>query len=282
MPEQNRDRHVEVAADGRVLGTADVCPVDDATVRADLRVEAGHRPVGVGAQLVDAVLDLPAAREGSRLEATLPAGDAESLERLRARCDDVETRPAGATCLVDATLPTEEYEPPVARPPGPAHDAWRSGTGPPGSRVGRPAPPADVVEEHRVAHPARGGGSGSSGRRGGGGDMPFAVRGVPGDGVTVVELSGEVDIDTAPRMQAALEAAIRTGAPVVIDMADVTFMDSTGFGVLVATHLQAKRVGTPVLLRAVSDRIRDLMGMLGLDAVLRIEPRGPGGIRRER
>jgi anti-anti-sigma regulatory factor len=60
-------------------------------------------------------------------------------------------------------------------------------------------------------------------------------------------------------------------------MGDVTFMDSIGFGVLVATHLQAKRVGTPLLVRAVSDRIRNLMVMLGLDTVLRIEPgRTPG------
>jgi anti-sigma B factor antagonist len=107
--------------------------------------------------------------------------------------------------------------------------------------------------------------------------MPFAVRGVHGDGMTVVELSGEVDLDTAPRMRAALEAAIRTGVPVVVDMGDVTFMDSVGFGVLVATHLQAKRVGTPLLVRAVSDRIHNLMVMLGLDSVLRIEPGSPDG-----
>ena len=109
--------------------------------------------------------------------------------------------------------------------------------------------------------------------------MPYAVRGVHGDGMTVVELSGEIDIDAAPRMRAALEAAIRTGAPVVVDLGEVTFMDSTGFGVLVATHLQAKRVGTPVLVRAVSDRIRDLMDLLGLDSVLQIEPGTAGNAR---
>ena len=41
--------------------------------------------------------------------------------------------------------------------------------------------------------------------------MPFAVRGLQADGMTVVELSGEVDIETAPRMRAALAAAVRTG-----------------------------------------------------------------------
>jgi anti-anti-sigma factor len=49
-------------------------------------------------------------------------------------------------------------------------------------------------------------------------------------------------------------------------------MDSAGFGVLASIHLQAKRVGTPVRLRAVSDRIRGLLSLLGLDTVLTIEP----------
>lgn len=103
MSVHEHDRHIEVVQDGRVVGSAEVRPIGDATVRADLRVEAGHHAVGVGATLVDAVLE--EARGGTRLEATLPSGDTDSLHRLRARCDDLETRPAGATCLVDATLP---------------------------------------------------------------------------------------------------------------------------------------------------------------------------------
>jgi hypothetical protein len=117
MADQNPDRHVEVTEDGRILGVADVSPVGDATVRAHLRVVAGHHPVGIGARLVDAMLELPEARDGGRLEATVAAGDIESLDRLRARCGDVRTRPAGASCLVDATLPVDlpadRYAPPA-------------------------------------------------------------------------------------------------------------------------------------------------------------------------
>jgi hypothetical protein len=101
-------RHVEVEEDGRVVGAADVRSAGETTIRAELHVESGHVPVDVGAKLVDAVLDLPEAQEGSRLEATLPLGETESLRRLRDRCDDVHTHPAGATCLVDATLPTQD------------------------------------------------------------------------------------------------------------------------------------------------------------------------------
>lgn len=49
--------------------------------------------------------DLPGVRASSRLEATVPLGDAESLERLRERTDDTVTRQAGSTALVDGDIP---------------------------------------------------------------------------------------------------------------------------------------------------------------------------------
>ena len=42
-------------------------------------------------------MDLPEVQASSRLEATVPLGDAESLERLRQRTDDAVTRPAGSS-----------------------------------------------------------------------------------------------------------------------------------------------------------------------------------------
>ena len=106
--------------------------------------------------------------------------------------------------------------------------------------------------------------------------MPFAVQSRQADGVTVVDVGGEVDIETAPRMRAALAAAVDAGLPVVVDLGGVTFMDSFGFGVLAAAHQRGARAGTPVLLRAVSHRIRHLLDLLGLDAVMNIEPEPDG------
>jgi hypothetical protein len=111
MAAHSPDRHVEIEQDGRVVRDAEVRPLPDhSVVRAELHVESGHLPVGTGAALVDAVLDLPESREGSKLEATLPIGDSEPLERLRERCETVDTRTAGASCLVDATLPADPVD----------------------------------------------------------------------------------------------------------------------------------------------------------------------------
>jgi hypothetical protein len=50
------------------------------------------------------VLDHPDVDHADRLLATMPLGDTEMLDRVRQRCDDVHTRAAGATKLVDARL----------------------------------------------------------------------------------------------------------------------------------------------------------------------------------
>ena len=52
-------------------------------------------------------MNTPEVQASSRLEATVPLGDAESLERLRERTEDAVTRPAGSTALVDADLPDD-------------------------------------------------------------------------------------------------------------------------------------------------------------------------------
>ena len=50
-------------------------------------------------------MDLPEVQDSSRMEATVPLGDAESLERLKERTDETVTRPVGSTALVDGDIP---------------------------------------------------------------------------------------------------------------------------------------------------------------------------------
>jgi hypothetical protein len=107
-------RHVEIDDGGQLVAAADVESLDrPGVVRASLHVEPGHLPSGTRTRLVDAVLDLPEVRDGEHLEAAMPLGDAELLERMRARCDEVQTRAAGASCLVNADLPPDAGPPPA-------------------------------------------------------------------------------------------------------------------------------------------------------------------------
>ena len=96
--------HVEIRHGGQVVATADVTMPAVGTARTSLRAAAGHVAPGWRAELVDAVMDLPEVQASHRLEATVPLGDSEFLERLRERTTAIVTRPAGSTLLLDATI----------------------------------------------------------------------------------------------------------------------------------------------------------------------------------
>ena len=107
MAEHDRYQYVEVKHNDRTVAAADVITRGGSggTARASFRAESGHVPPGHRASLVDAVLDLPEVRESARLEAAFPLGDTELLHRLQERCENVRTRPAGGSALLDAGLP---------------------------------------------------------------------------------------------------------------------------------------------------------------------------------
>jgi hypothetical protein len=120
MSSPDKSRHVEVKEGGQTVAAAEVTTLGDAqgTVRASLLPAHGHAPPGSRAGLVDAVMDLPEVQASSRLEATVPLGDADSLQRLRERTEDTVTRPAGSTALVDADIPAARPADPGQEPSG--------------------------------------------------------------------------------------------------------------------------------------------------------------------
>lgn len=118
----DKPRHVEVKDEDKTVATAEVTPLDDSgeTVRTSLLPPSGATPPGSRATLVDAVVDLPEVQASRRLQATVPLGDTEALERLRERTEGTVTRPAGSTALVDADLPAAGKAQPGQEPEGEA------------------------------------------------------------------------------------------------------------------------------------------------------------------
>jgi hypothetical protein len=100
-------RHVEIRNGSQIVAAAEVSMPAAGTARTSLHAAAGHVAPGWRADLVDAVLDLPEVRASERLEATVPIGDGEFLDRLRERTTDAVTRPAGSTVLLDAVIPPQ-------------------------------------------------------------------------------------------------------------------------------------------------------------------------------
>jgi hypothetical protein len=109
MTNPENPRHIEIRDDDQTVAAAEVAASGDAggTARASLYARSGHVPPGKRTDLVDAVMDLPEVQASARLEAAVPLGDTESLERLRQRTEETATRPAGSTALVEAVIPAE-------------------------------------------------------------------------------------------------------------------------------------------------------------------------------
>jgi anti-sigma B factor antagonist len=87
-----------------------------------------------------------------------------------------------------------------------------------------------------------------------------------GEPPPVVVLVGELDVANAHRLRAHLQT-VTTGA-VVLDLAELTFMDSSGIAVL----LEAAQRGLTITLRNPSEIVRALVEVTGLTGVLRCEP----------
>jgi hypothetical protein len=124
MTDPETSRHVEVRDDDdRTAAVAEVTTARGrgGTVRASMHVKSEHVRPGDRAALVDEVMGLPEVRESDRMEAAVPRGDAELVERLREHTDDAVLRAAGATTLLDANLPPnggqQAAEPRAGEPP---------------------------------------------------------------------------------------------------------------------------------------------------------------------
>ena len=92
-------------------------------------------------------------------------------------------------------------------------------------------------------------------------------------GRTVVSVAGEVDVYTAPQLREHLDHEIDAGHhDLVVDLTNVTFMDSTGLGVLVGRLKQIRLHDGSMLLVCTHDRVLKVFVITGLDKVFAIYP----------
>ena len=87
-----------------------------------------------------------------------------------------------------------------------------------------------------------------------------------------LDVAGEVEVSCADELRAAIDAQIAEGVEgeLVIDLAEVPYIDSTGIGVLVgAAHRVAEAGGMLVVARPQRNVAR-VLGLLGVQADLNI------------
>jgi anti-sigma B factor antagonist len=90
---------------------------------------------------------------------------------------------------------------------------------------------------------------------------------------TVVEVSGEVDVYTAPRLREAVVSAIDDGSTrLVIDVDKVEFLDSTGVGVMVGALKKVRSAGGTLDIVCTQPRLLKIFDITGLDKVFGLHP----------
>jgi anti-sigma B factor antagonist len=85
-------------------------------------------------------------------------------------------------------------------------------------------------------------------------------------GLTVLAITGEHDLSTAPVLSQRLDGLIAEGAPIVVDLSAATFVDSSILGVLLEAKLRAEqgRVGFAVSQSNGSDPVGRVLEITGL------------------
>ncbi|HEV3280811.1 MAG TPA: STAS domain-containing protein [Acidimicrobiales bacterium] len=104
-------------------------------------------------------------------------------------------------------------------------------------------------------------------------DELFEISEDVSDRACVVTVAGEVDVASAPTLRSRLEAAIDRGTPlVVVDLLSVTFIDSTGLGVLIGASKRVDNSGGTMHLVVTEPRILKLFEITGLMDLFSIVP----------
>ncbi|MFK0237392.1 STAS domain-containing protein [Streptomyces vinaceus] len=96
---------------------------------------------------------------------------------------------------------------------------------------------------------------------------------VEGEGPHVVHVGGEMDIDRAAMLYAALHTAITQQhgpAEIVIDVAEMSFCDSAGLGALIHARHTADEYGHRITLRNPQPQFQRLLNLTGAETLFAI------------
>jgi anti-sigma B factor antagonist len=96
----------------------------------------------------------------------------------------------------------------------------------------------------------------------------------------ILEVGGEIDVYTAPRLREGIVASIEAGhTRLVIDVERVEFLDSTGLGVLVGALKKVRADGGTLDIVCTQQRILKIFDITGLDKVFGLHDSVSAAIR---
>lgn len=98
---------------------------------------------------------------------------------------------------------------------------------------------------------------------------PFRIEHDSTDGQYTLKLSGELDLSVVPQLESALEHVMnRTDVTLVLDLERLTYIDSTGIGIIVSILKTRDSLKAPFYVQSVPSSIRRLFDLTGLSGYL--------------
>jgi anti-sigma B factor antagonist len=95
----------------------------------------------------------------------------------------------------------------------------------------------------------------------------------PRDGGATVVVDGELDIATAPQLEAALRDAESRGVKALfLDLGGLAFMDSTGLRSVLAAHQRAQAEGRQLTVQNLQPEVARVLEVTGADRILALAP----------
>ncbi|MER7056926.1 STAS domain-containing protein [Streptomyces sp. NPDC000351] len=98
------------------------------------------------------------------------------------------------------------------------------------------------------------------------------TRTTTGDGVGIVILAGEVDLDGTSQLHDVLLSCVQTAPGTVVDFGEVAFLDSSGINVLISAHRAAESRGVWLRLAAPQHAVARVLQLVGVDALIACYP----------
>ncbi|HEY6443137.1 MAG TPA: STAS domain-containing protein [Candidatus Acidoferrales bacterium] len=89
----------------------------------------------------------------------------------------------------------------------------------------------------------------------------------PWDDAMIVECKGRLTVEHSEALKNRVRSLLPASRRIIIDLREVTRMDSSGLGVIVGLYISAKKCGCELVLINYNKSIRDLLGLTNLLSV---------------
>ncbi len=103
--------------------------------------------------------------------------------------------------------------------------------------------------------------------------MGFSINTKEKDGIALVFVEGEIDMFTSPNLRDTLLPYFKPSTPgIIVDLSQVSFMDSSGIATLVEGLQWSKKEDRKFILAGLGETVFNALSLTKLDNVFSIEP----------